>query len=787
MAIAVFAALCSLWARAGTTQAATGINKQINFQGKLVNANGTNVANGNYNMEFKLYDAASGGTTLWTETRLNNNSQGVAVTDGVFQVNLGSITSLPGSVDFNTDNIYLGINVGSTNGTCTPFSNCSPDGEMTPRIRFTAAPYAFNADALDGLSAGNFVQLAQGVQTDASTTNPSIYINKIGTTANIIEIEKSGSDVLVINNAGETTFGGAVDIDNIAAVGNAASTSVSIGLNVVHDQAGNGGTNCVFGCYGIVGTATTNSTTNIIAGARFAADVQNSSFTVSSTAAIIASTTTKGASATITNNYGLYVYSQTAGTNDYGIYVGGADTNAIWVDGGTSRFDGAINIVPESTGTYLDVALETEWTSGTLINVDYASSSAQTGDITGFNLNFNTNLTGQDDHDVTGVRVETPGFTGDATATTTHKGLYVTGGAFDSSGAGATSINWYGLDIQVPSLDTGHADDTVSATGLRILVPTITDGAGTESINQIVWGLGSDNTAALRQVSFLVDITQLETDHDGDGIALLQIINGQDEVLQYANDAFTIPDGVELNIHSPATANTTALCWDNSGASNVTDCNGSATDLAENFGSTEAGIEAGDLVAFDPNREAQEVNIKDDYDQDNKTTKAWVVKTKKANDDNLIGVVSTNPNQLFGDDGVFTENENPVPVTLVGRVPVKVNSENGPIKPGDYITASSTPGVGMKATASSKVIGVALASWTDKDPKKNGKIVVFVNPTHYSNPGSDARNGAGRSLVSTGSFTNNTTMLLMTAAVSISGLVGNWLFSRRKRTSYYSL
>lgn len=261
LVIAVFAALCSLWAGAGTTRAATGINKQINFQGKLVNANGTNVANGNYNMEFKLYDAASGGTTLWTETRLNNNSQGVPVTDGVFQVNLGSITPLPGSVDFNTDNIYLGINVGSTNGTCTPFSNCSPDGEMTPRIRFTAAPYAFNADALDGLSAGNFVQLAQGVQTDASTTNPSIYINKTGGTADIVKLERSGTAEFVIDTNGNVTIGGNItfveDQDAIIKIAdqttaNTAGNSVII-LGGSGNGSGNGGNVLISG--GVKGTS----------------------------------------------------------------------------------------------------------------------------------------------------------------------------------------------------------------------------------------------------------------------------------------------------------------------------------------------------------------------------------------------------------------------------------------------------------------------------------------------------------------------------------------------------
>ncbi|MFA9262835.1 MAG: beta strand repeat-containing protein, partial [Undibacterium sp.] len=118
-------------------QAATGINQQISFQGKVVNTNGTNVANGNYDFVFKLYTVSSAGSPVWTETRTSGDQ--VTVTDGIFQVNLGSVTALPGSIDFNTDNIYLGIEF---NG----------DGEMSPRVRFTAAPYAFNAKKVGGLT-----------------------------------------------------------------------------------------------------------------------------------------------------------------------------------------------------------------------------------------------------------------------------------------------------------------------------------------------------------------------------------------------------------------------------------------------------------------------------------------------------------------------------------------------------------------------------------------------------------------------------------------------------------
>lgn len=54
-----------------------------------------------------------------------------------------------------------------------------------------------------------------------------------------------------------------------------------------------------------------------------------------------------GGSVALTNNYGIFIENQTYGTNDYGIYVAGADTYALWIDAGISRFDGNVGIGTE--------------------------------------------------------------------------------------------------------------------------------------------------------------------------------------------------------------------------------------------------------------------------------------------------------------------------------------------------------------------------------------------------------------------------------------------------------
>ncbi|TSD08092.1 MAG: hypothetical protein Greene07144_411, partial [Parcubacteria group bacterium Greene0714_4] len=81
-------------------------------------------------------------------------------------------------------------------------------------------------------------------------------------------------------------------------------------------------------------------------------------------------------------------------------------------------------------------------------------------------------------------------------------------------------------------------------------------------------------------------------------------------------------------------------------------------------------------------------------------------------DPRLIGIVSTAPGLAAGGGGVEATHEDDVLVTLAGRVPVKVTNEGGDIKAGDFITSSSVPGYGMRATTSGIAIGVALQSFT---------------------------------------------------------------------------
>ncbi len=98
----------------------------INYQGVLTQPNGT-VVTGPVSLQLSLYNVVSGGTPLWQET------QTVAIAQGLFNVQLGSVTPL--TLPFDAP-YFLGVKAGS-------------DPEMQPRQQLTSVPYALRATIAD--------------------------------------------------------------------------------------------------------------------------------------------------------------------------------------------------------------------------------------------------------------------------------------------------------------------------------------------------------------------------------------------------------------------------------------------------------------------------------------------------------------------------------------------------------------------------------------------------------------------------------------------------------------
>ncbi|HVZ37562.1 MAG TPA: hypothetical protein VG963_34310, partial [Polyangiaceae bacterium] len=121
-------ALVSLTLMSARASAAT-VPQVLTEQGRLVSSGGRTV-DGTLSFRFALYDAATGGTALWTETQM------VTLSDGVFAAQLGSVNPIPITV-FDGNSRYLGVTVDT-------------DAEMTPRQQVTTVPYALVAQNVIG-------------------------------------------------------------------------------------------------------------------------------------------------------------------------------------------------------------------------------------------------------------------------------------------------------------------------------------------------------------------------------------------------------------------------------------------------------------------------------------------------------------------------------------------------------------------------------------------------------------------------------------------------------------
>ncbi|MGH7237728.1 MAG: hypothetical protein ACREGF_04295, partial [Candidatus Saccharimonadales bacterium] len=157
-----------------TALAATTNNGTINFQARLMSAGGSIVPDGNYNIEFKLYNTTSSSgspqgscsgdaSCLWTETRSGANA--VSVSDGYLTVDLASVTPFPTTINWNQD-LYLTMNIGGSNPASPVW-----DGEMNPRIHLTAVPYALSAEqlAFSNASGSSVLAFATPTQNNAIT------------------------------------------------------------------------------------------------------------------------------------------------------------------------------------------------------------------------------------------------------------------------------------------------------------------------------------------------------------------------------------------------------------------------------------------------------------------------------------------------------------------------------------------------------------------------------------------------------------------------------------------
>ena len=129
------------------TRAVSAVSPLLQYQGRLSDpSTGDAVADDTYSMVFSLYDVASGGSPLWTETK------DVAVQGGLFSTALGDATALDTGL-FNGQALWLGVAVGA-------------DAEATPRQQVLPVAYALS--------------LVPGAVVSADSSSPVFQVNNTG-------------------------------------------------------------------------------------------------------------------------------------------------------------------------------------------------------------------------------------------------------------------------------------------------------------------------------------------------------------------------------------------------------------------------------------------------------------------------------------------------------------------------------------------------------------------------------------------------------------------------------
>jgi len=134
-----------------------------------------------------------------------------------------------------------------------------------------------------------------------------------------------------------------------------------------------------------------------------------------------------------------------------------------------------------------------------------------------------------------------------------------------------------------------------------------------------------------------------------------------------------------------------------------------SADVAEHINVSEP-VEPGDVVEIDPEKPG------------------YFRKARGAYSRLVAGVISSDPGVVLGSnsDPVEGEGDSRPVLALAGRVPVKATTENGPIRVGDLLVASSKPGYAMRCTDPASAVGAVIGKALEPLEEGEGMIMVQV-------------------------------------------------------------
>ncbi len=207
----------------------------INYQGKLTDSDSYPL-DGTYQVQFHIYDAATGGSELWSET------QSVTVTDGIYNVQLGSVTPLTAGV-FSSDAVYLEVVILN--------DDTSTWETLSPRQRLTSTAFSFraaDAESLEGHASSEFALTTHqhdGSDITSGTIDEARIPDSIARDGEVFGIvtgsdgSGSGLDADLLDGKDSSEFGTASQVatnqSNISAL-QAALTNLQATVNSLSSQ-----------------------------------------------------------------------------------------------------------------------------------------------------------------------------------------------------------------------------------------------------------------------------------------------------------------------------------------------------------------------------------------------------------------------------------------------------------------------------------------------------------------------------------------------------------------------